>query len=403
MRTEVDYFIDEYLRPFEVKCRELFDLASGLLSAAPQRAERKFLKTTLDSVQTSRCKLWERVQEQMAHVTGVTLYEVFTEAALAMEGAGFVKPEVNAAMEVVEIVATDGGEVIADDGVVDAASEPATAIATESLSAPAASGLELFNHEKSLSLLKNSFKARELRAVIAINVEKFACKPAALCADFMADWETFAPKVATLVRIGLCASSAAHAKLWAGDLPSIDPETVNAVTLERLSKFSAAMSHARKKYMLQKFRAFMAAKEEWRKRRIQSDCVEFATVVVELFVSGKCAAIPLDRFAAVAVKLDAFLADDESRRSFVEFVHGFLAAAKAVQRCPPASSPQDLLHDARALVAAALAACEAVLEKWPLADSQGHATELHAALVTPDLREALELHVKQYTQNLQDA
>ena len=151
--------------------------------------------------------------------------------------------------------------------------------------------------------------------------------------------------------------------------------------------------------MLQKFRAFLAATEEWRKRRIQSDCVDYTTLVVKLFVSGNCAAIPLDRFAQVAEKLDSFLADDESRRGCVDFVNAFLAAAKAVQSSPTASSPKDLLHDARPLVAAALAACTAVLEKWPLADSN----ELLAKVATDDLRKQLQHHVDFYTQTLQDS
>ena len=78
-------------------------------------------------------------------------------------------------------------------------------------------------------------------------------------------------------------------------------------------RFSQEVPLSRRKHMLQKFRAFLAATEEWRKRRIQSDCVDYTTLVVELFVSGNCAAIPLDRFAQVAEKLDSFLADGESR------------------------------------------------------------------------------------------
>ena len=85
------------------------------------------------------------------------------------------------------------------------------------------------------------------------------------------------------------------------------------LTPDRLMLFSQEMPLARRKRMLHKFRAFLAATEEWRKRRIHSDCVDYTTLVVELFVSGNCAAIPLHRFAHVAEKLDSFLADDESR------------------------------------------------------------------------------------------
>ena len=83
----------------------------------------------------------------------------------------------------------------------------------------------------------------------------------------------------------------------------------------------------------------------------------------------------------------------------VEFVNAFLAAAKAVQSSPTASSPKDLLHGARPLVAAALAACTAVLEKWPLADSN----ELLAKVATDDLRKQLQHHIDFYTQTLQDS
>ena len=65
-----------------------------------------------------------------------------------------------------------------------------------------------------------------------------------------------AHQIETLVRIGLCARPPAHAKLCAQDLASIDPETVNNLTPERLMWFSQEVPLSRRKHMLQKFRAF---------------------------------------------------------------------------------------------------------------------------------------------------
>ena len=87
----------------------------------------------------------------------------------------------------------------------------------------------------------------------------------------------------------------------------------------------------------------------------------------------------------------------------VEFVNALLAAAKAVSQCPTASSPKDLLHDARPLAVAASAACKAVLEKWPLADSLENSKELLSKIVSPDLRKQLHGYIAFYTHALQDA
>ena len=92
-----------------------------------------------------------------------------------------------------------------------------------------------------------------------------------------------------------------------------------------------------------------------------------------------------------------------ARWGCAEFINTFLAAAKAVSQCPTASSPKDLLHDARTLVATALAACKAVLEKWPLADSLENSKELLSKIVSPDLRKQLHDYIAFYTHALQDA
>ena len=115
------------------------------------------------------------MQRQLEILTGTTLYEVLTDAATAMDAGGLVKPEINAALDDVAVDCTDGG--LVDAPSVAAPADP-PAVASDSLVSAAASGLEMFNHQKLLSLFNNSCKARELREVVAINGSKFPAKPA---------------------------------------------------------------------------------------------------------------------------------------------------------------------------------------------------------------------------------
>ena len=116
-------------------------MASGLQTGN----ERTYAKATLDSVQTLRCSLWTHVQQQLATITGMALDEVLIGGATAMDVGGLVKPEVNDALFSDTLAADDAG-------FVNAASVPAPEDASESLVALAASGLELLNQEKLLSL-----------------------------------------------------------------------------------------------------------------------------------------------------------------------------------------------------------------------------------------------------------
>ena len=83
-----------------------------------------------------------------------------------------------------------------------------------------------------------------------------------------------------------------------------EPDQVDIVSLDLVLQFAQMLPEASKRYISQKFGHLLSAKEEWRKQRVESECVSFSNQMFELFATGSAHAIPLEEFADNVRKLE---------------------------------------------------------------------------------------------------
>ena len=78
-------------------------------------------------------------------------------------------------------------------------------------------------------------------------------------------------------------------------LAETEPDQVDIVSLDLVLQFAQMLPEASKRYISQKFGHLLSAKEEWRKQRVESECVSFSNQMFELFAAGSAHAIPLEK------------------------------------------------------------------------------------------------------------
>ena len=375
-RPQVQYFLEDILKPFEQKCQDFFLAASGLPKTGKSRAA-KANRGYLESIQQTRKAVWQNAHDKMLNACGEAMYHFFFEAAVGMELQGVVKPELD--------ITGDGTPTPVSTPVLprppacDVQTLPQPTEQPEQLTAPvatpesSASGLKSlkpFNLKMLGLLIQSNSQGASLKLVAEVVGSQHAIKEIALCADLLKEWESLGIKLNMFLRIGLCARSRVLADIWGQTLTSLAPEDVDAVTPVALQKFLAFQPEAKKKYILQKFRAFSAAKEEWRQARVRADCVPVIKTVMGLFASGASSAIPGMQLEAATARLGALIGQPGSNSSdnkCVDFVSLLVNCIKALSTCPAASGQQKVRFRDGQTCVLALNYCRAVIQSWPQA------------------------------------
>ena len=365
------YFMEEILMGFEQKCAEVIAAASGLMNGQKARS-RKAARATITSLDVERKRVWDHAKSEISILIGACIFQVFADVGPPMETEGLIKQEVG-------------------DPVIDAAS-PATGT-------PAASGLDVrvFNMENVSGIIKHAYGRDAFEKVGAINGPTYLIPSITQCGTLLEQWETFGPQLDALCCIGLCARSQSLATMWAERLAQTDPELVDAVTEQRLLEFAQGLTDGRKRYVLSQLRLFCAAKQDWRKQRIESECADFTRSMLELVATGSALTVPVEQFGAIVAKLEGLVGPGQDD-SFVKFIKLFLAAVKALKTYMTASS-RDCIVMSKIHVAA-LDACLRVIAQWPSGDVVSRFAKFMP--VTANVKAQMDFYVDQLRRKLED-